>query len=120
MAVPLEPEEGAREARAVLDSVLGRRGRTEPGERLAAIRHGAAAAGAVPEPGIDGLGEAAELVDKVARHAYRVADEDIQRARRSGRSEEEVFDLVVATAVGAGLGRRAIGRAAVERWEARG
>jgi hypothetical protein len=119
VTVPLEPEEGAREARAVVDSVLGRRGRTERDERLTALRHGAAAAGAVPDPGIERLGDAAELVDKVAREAYRVTDEDVESVRGARRSEEEVFDLVVATAVGAGLARRAIGRAAVDRWEAR-
>ncbi|MGA9719456.1 MAG: hypothetical protein WBQ79_14340 [Acidobacteriaceae bacterium] len=40
------------------------------------------------------------LVDKVARHAYRVADEDIAAARASGLSEDEVFEVVVCAAIG--------------------
>jgi alkylhydroperoxidase family enzyme len=40
------------------------------------------------------------LVDKVARHAYRVTDEDIAAARASGLSEDEVFEIVVCAAIG--------------------
>ena len=40
------------------------------------------------------------LVDKVARHAYRVADEDITDARASGLSEDQVFEIVVCAAIG--------------------
>ena len=40
------------------------------------------------------------LVDKVARHAYRVTDEDIAAARESGRSEDEIFEIVVCAAIG--------------------
>jgi hypothetical protein len=40
------------------------------------------------------------LVDKVARHAYRVADEDIVAARVSGLSEDQVFEIVVCAAIG--------------------
>lgn len=40
------------------------------------------------------------LVDKVARHAYRVGDEDINAARGAGLSEDEIFEIVVCAAVG--------------------
>jgi uncharacterized Ntn-hydrolase superfamily protein len=40
------------------------------------------------------------LVDKVARHAHKVTDEDIAAARASGLSEDQVFELVVCAAVG--------------------
>lgn len=40
------------------------------------------------------------LVDKVARHAYRVTDEDITAARLSGLSEDQVFEIVVCAAIG--------------------
>lgn len=39
------------------------------------------------------------LLEKVAQHAYRVTDEDVA-AEKSARSEDEVFELVVCTAVG--------------------
>jgi hypothetical protein len=40
------------------------------------------------------------LVDKVARHADRVIDEDIAAARESGHSEDQVFEVVVCAAIG--------------------
>ena len=40
------------------------------------------------------------LVDKVARHAYRVSDQDISAARGSGLSEDQVFEIVVCAAIG--------------------
>lgn len=121
--VSLEPDpaagRSAKRAREVLDAVLGRRGRTDSSRRLAALRRGAAATGAVPEPVEDGLGPAEDVVDKVARHAYLTTDEDIAELKAAGVPEDEIFDLVVSAAVGAGLVRRAIGLAAVDRWEER-
>jgi hypothetical protein len=40
------------------------------------------------------------LVSKVARHAYRVTDEDIAAVRESGFSEDQVFEIVVCAAIG--------------------
>ena len=40
------------------------------------------------------------LVDKVARHASRVTDEDIAVARESGLSEDQIFEVVVCAAIG--------------------
>lgn len=40
------------------------------------------------------------LVDKVARHACRVTDDDISAARKSGLSEDQIFEIVVCAAVG--------------------
>jgi alkylhydroperoxidase family enzyme len=51
---------------------------------------------------------AREYADNVRRHAYRVADGDIQTLLGSGLSEDEVFELTVSAAVAAGL----------ERWRA--
>jgi len=45
-------------------------------------------------------GAVGALVDKVARHAFRVTDEDVTDARESGLSEDEVFEIVVCAAVG--------------------
>jgi hypothetical protein len=48
-----------------------------------------------------GLAKPADtLVDKVAKHAYRVTDEDIAAARVSGLSEDQVFEIVVCAAIG--------------------
>lgn len=40
------------------------------------------------------------LVDKIAKHAYRVTDQDISAAKLSGLSEDQVFEVVVCAAVG--------------------
>src|SRR6185437_9030749 len=45
-------------------------------------------------------GPLAALVDKVARHANRITDQDISAARESGISEDQIFEIVVCAAVG--------------------
>jgi len=70
--------------RRILEGV----GKASPSERQAAFNNSGLA-----EP----LGA---LVDKVARHAYRVTDEDITAARVPGLSEDQVFEIVVCAAIG--------------------
>jgi alkylhydroperoxidase family enzyme len=53
-------------------------------------------------------------VDKVARHAYKVTDEDIDALGAAGYSEDQIFELTVSCAVGAGLRRREAGLGAIE------
>jgi hypothetical protein len=40
------------------------------------------------------------LIDKVAKHAYQVTDEDITTARASGNSEDQIFEMIVCAAIG--------------------
>lgn len=40
------------------------------------------------------------LVDKAARHASRVTDEDIAAVKATGFSEDQVFEIVVCAAIG--------------------
>jgi hypothetical protein len=40
------------------------------------------------------------LIDKVAKHASKVTDEDIAAVRASGLSEDQIFELVVCAAIG--------------------
>ena len=53
-------------------------------------------------------------VDKVALHAYKVTDEDVQALRSAGHSEDEIFEITVATAVGASLARARAGLRALK------
>lgn len=104
--------------RELLASVLGETAHTDRLLRLGVLEHGPAAARGGESPALDELEPAlAELIDKVARHAYTITDDDVARARAAGCSDDALYDLVVATAVGAGLARRSLGRAAVARWE---
>ena len=47
------------------------------------------------------------------RHAYRVADADVDALRAGGLSEDEIFELTVSTAVAAGLERLEAGLRAI-------
>lgn len=53
------------------------------------------------------------LVEKIRRHAYEVTDEDIA-ALRSRYSEDQIFELVVATVIGAAGDRLRAGVRALE------
>jgi alkylhydroperoxidase/carboxymuconolactone decarboxylase family protein YurZ len=41
-----------------------------------------------------------ELMDKVANCAYKVSDEDMDTVKKSGVSEDQIFELVICAAVG--------------------
>lgn len=62
--------------------------------------------------------EVESFVDKIARRAYKVTDEDVQGLLETGWSEDALFELVIATATGAGAARLDIGLTALR--EARG
>jgi alkylhydroperoxidase family enzyme len=78
-----------RQARKALASrILEGDGKASSSERRAAFNN-------------SGLAKpAATLVDKVAKHADRVTNEDIAAARDSGLSEDQVFEIVVCAAIG--------------------
>lgn len=76
-----------------------------PGETDPALREAALAVG-TGEPRPAALpADAAPFVEKVARHAWKVTDGDVERLQAAGWSEDAIFELTVATAAGAGLSR---------------
>lgn len=44
-------------------------------------------------------------VEKVATHAYRIIDEDVDALRRAGHSEDAIFEITAAAALGAAIFR---------------
>lgn len=74
--------------RAVVERVL--RG---PGSAPSAARQAA-----FDNRGVDN--RAAALVDKVSRRAWTVTNEDVAATKRAGVSEDEIFELTVAAALG--------------------
>ncbi|EUA06211.1 hypothetical protein I546_5685 [Mycobacterium kansasii 732] len=52
-------------------------------------------------------------VDKLWRYAYRVQDSDIERMRGAGYSEDQIFEVTIAAALGAGDSRRRAGMSAL-------
>jgi len=74
---------------ALIERILRGEGLTAPEQRAAAFAN-------------SGVTEsAAGLISKVVKHASSVTDDDIHRARQSGLSEDQLFELVVCGAVGA-------------------
>lgn len=55
------------------------------------------------------LPELAAYLANVREASYRITDEDVASLRRVGHSEEEIFELSVAAALGAALLRRDAG-----------
>jgi len=57
---------------------------------------------------------ATAYVETVRRHAYKVTDAQVEALRAAGLSEDEIFELTVAGAVGAGLERLDAGMRALQ------
>ena len=88
----------------VIAAVTNSPGHTSPRLRRALVERSSAE---VP-------GDLQHYVDTVARHAYRVSDEDIEALRRDGNDDDEIFEVTAATALGAALLRLERGMAAME------
>src|SRR6202000_2040716 len=88
--------------KALLRTVLEGDGKASAIERRSAFNNG-------------GLAEPLrQLVDKVALNASAVNDEDINRARRSGSSEDQIFEIVVCAAIGKATRQYDAAKAALE------
>jgi hypothetical protein len=100
--------------RRLQESVLGAPGATEvPLRQAVASRVAAGAAGR--SPSATDIPVALRMyVDKVARHAYQVTDDDVDALRRAGYSEDAIFEITTSVALGAALGRLERGLAALK------
>jgi hypothetical protein len=85
----------------LVDAVLSAPGETPPALRRAVLEDGS-----IP-PVLAGY------VDTVKRHAYKVTDADIAALHRAGHSDDSLFEITVAAAVGAALHRLDRGMAAL-------
>jgi hypothetical protein len=74
--------------RAVVARILEGDGKASHAQRRAAFANGAPA-----EP-------LRTLIDKVAKDASTVTDDDIAAAKASGLSEDQIFEIVVCAAIG--------------------
>lgn len=87
--------------RRLVAAVLQTPGDTTPELRRAALERGTA-------PGSLG-----PYVSNVARHAYKITDTDVAQLRHAGHSDDSLFEITVAAAVGAALYRLDRGMAAL-------
>ena len=94
--------------RDLVRSVLTTPGETDPVLRRA-VEARSAALGGRPDRGAPTAEEIPEAlrsyVDKVARHAYRVTDGDLDDLKRAGYSEDAIFEITLSTALGASMSR---------------
>lgn len=102
---------------ALTESVLATPGHTPVELRQTVLARAARQSGRTAHGGRDG-GESipapiAAYVDKVARHAYKVTDADFAALQRTGNSDDALFEVTVAAALGAALGRLERGLAAL-------
>ena len=88
----------------LVDTVLSGPGTTTSELRSAVEAQAAALSGgqgtdtAVPD-------ELSGWIEKIARHAYRTTDADIESLKAAGYSDDQLFELTVAAALGASRAR---------------
>ncbi len=99
----------------LVDSVLTTPGQLQPDERRAILARAAGTAsapsGAASAPAVSPA--LTRYVDTVARHAYQVTDADVAALQRAGNADDALFEITVAAAVGAAVGRLERGLAAL-------
>jgi hypothetical protein len=84
------------------EAVLGAPGETARAERQRAME----GQGATPE--------LTAFLQQVQRHAYRITDEEVAALRAAGYSDDRLFELLLAAALGAAEARLAAGLQALE------
>ena len=95
------------------EAVLDGAGTTSPRLRRAvASRSAELGGGPVPAAG-EIPADLCAYVETIARHAYRVSDEDVDALRRAGWSEDAIFEVSISAALGAGFARLERGLAAL-------
>jgi alkylhydroperoxidase family enzyme len=87
---------------AMRSAVLESPGATEPALRRAVARNAE-----VPQA-------LREYVDKVAFCAYTVTDDDVAALKAAGYTEDQLFEITVSAALGAGIRRLEAGLAALK------
>jgi alkylhydroperoxidase family enzyme len=92
----------------VAEAILETPGDAETGLRARVAAYAAGNEGAeLPE-------ELRPYVDKVAKNAYKVVDGDIDRLREAGYSDDAIFELTLAAALGAARSRLDAGLQAMD------
>lgn len=87
---------------------LERRILTGPGSVSPALRKAAAEGSPFDDPLVEAY------LDKVRRHAYKVTDREMEELKEAGWAEDQIFELTIAAAYGAGKRRLDAGLAALE------
>jgi len=98
-------ESHATYAQRLIEAILTNPGDIEPSVRQA-VETLSAQLGGRPSTQTDIVPpELISYVKKVALHAYKTTDEDIESLRKAGFSEDAIFEITVSAALGAGMAR---------------
>jgi hypothetical protein len=104
-----------QEIETVSNAILGENGRASRELRTRVEAYAAR---------LSGIGNEADIpddlknwVEKVALHAYKTTEEDVERLKSSGYSEDEIFEITIAAAHGASRARLDLALRAVEEEE---
>ena len=90
----------------VTRAILETPGDTDPELRKAVESFAAALSGRDDGAGTANLpDDLVPYLEKVARHAYKVTDSDVDRLKQVGYSEDAIFELTLAAALGAARAR---------------
>lgn len=101
--------------RDLVRSILTTPGDTDPALRQAVEARTAELGGGLGERTPGEIPEALRAyVDKVALHAYKVTDRDIDELKKAGYSEDAIFEITLSAALGAGQSRLERALAALE------
>jgi hypothetical protein len=98
-------------AKKLVDGVLNRAGHSSAELRRAVFDRSAAldnraTQSAIPEA-------LTPYVDKIGQHAYKIVDRDIEALRNAGYDDDQIFELTICAAAGAGFARLERGLKAV-------
>jgi alkylhydroperoxidase family enzyme len=105
----------AKHTRALIDAVLHGPGETDPRLRHAVEAQSAQLSGHPSQHEADNVPqELAPYTKKVALYAYKTTDKDIEALRALGYSEDQLFELTLSAALGAGMVRLECGLAALK------
>jgi hypothetical protein len=89
----------------LIEAILTSPGDTEPAVRRAAEALSAQLSGRHSSQTDTIPPELISYVKKIALHAYKTTDEDIEALRKAGYSEDAIFEITVSAALGAGMAR---------------
>jgi hypothetical protein len=103
----------------VLDALFSNDGSWPDLRRAAVARAATLSGGALPAAETASASETlaeplAGWVDKVARQAWKITDEDVAALRAAGFAEDAIFEITIAAAAGAGLARYQVAVRAIE------
>ncbi len=98
-------ESHAAYTQRLIEAVLTSPGDTEPSVRRAVAALSAQPGGRLTSNVDTVPPELISFVKKVALHAYKITDEDIEALLKAGYSEDAIFEITVSATLGAGMAR---------------